>query len=106
MFDFETTVSGIEYRVRLLADEVSGLRKRLSDVEDECHTLQEALKEKEIIINTLKEENKVIKLGNRLSEREDTVEMKLKLNQMIRTIDKSLAMLKKEEFRAVAEERE
>ena len=74
MFDFETSVSGIEFKVRQ----------------------EEALKNKETIINNLKEENKLIRLGNRLTEGNDSAELKLKINQMIRTIDKSLEIMRSE----------
>ena len=96
MFDFETTVSGIEFKVRQLADEVQRLRKEVSERDDRIWELEEALKNNEITINNLKEENKLIKLGNRLTEGNDCAELKLKINQMIRAIDKSLDLLKAE----------
>ena len=96
MFDFETTVSGIEFKVRQLADEVQQLRRLLSERDDRVWELEEAIKNKEIIINNLKEENKLVKLGNRLTEGNDSAELKLKINQMIRAIDKSLDLLKAE----------
>ena len=94
MFDFETSVSGIEFKVRQLADEMERLRQLVSSKEDELCELQKAQKNNEIIINRLKEENKLVKLGNRLTEGSDSAELKLKINQMIRTIDKSLEILK------------
>ena len=96
MFDFETPVTGIEFKVRQLADEMNRLRTLVSEKEDECRELKEALNDKEIIINNLKEENKLIKLGNKLTEKGDCSEIKLKINQMIRTIDRSLEILKVE----------
>ena len=94
MFDFETSVSGIEFKVRQLADEVERLRRLVSAKEDELCDLKKALANQELIINNLKEENKLVKLGNRLTEGSDSAELKLKINQMIRTIDKSLEILK------------
>ena len=94
MFDFETTVSGIEHKVRQLADEVGRLRTALLESEDRCRELEKAIENKDILINNLKEENKIIKLGNRLTESGDGTELKLKINQMIRTIEKSLEILK------------
>ena len=94
MFDFETSVSGIEFKVRQLADEVGRLRALVSTKEDEVCDLKKALEKQEIVINNLKEENKLVKLGNRLTEGSDSAELKLKINQMIRTIDKSLEILK------------
>lgn len=93
MFDFETTVSGIEFKVRQLADEVQRLRTLVSERDDRVWELEEALKNKDILINSLKEENKLVKLGNRLTEGNDSAELKLKINQMIRAIDKSLEIL-------------
>lgn len=94
MFDFETTVSGIEFKVRQLSDEVQRLRGLVSERDDRVWELEEALKNKEITINKLKEENKLVKLGNKLTEGNDSAELKLKINQMIRTIDKSLELIK------------
>ena len=94
MFDFETSVSGIEFKVRQLADEVKRLRGLVDSQRDHVCELEEALKNKEILINNLKEENKLIKLGNRLTEGGDSTELKLKINQVIRAIDKSLEILK------------
>jgi predicted RNase H-like nuclease (RuvC/YqgF family) len=94
MFDFETTVSGIEFKVRQLADEVDRLRRLVEAREDRVRELEEALKNSEITINNLKEENKLVKLGNRLTEGNDSAELKLKINQMIRTLDRSLEILK------------
>ena len=96
MFDFETSVTGIEFKVRQLADEVVPLRQLVRASDDRCRELEEALKNKETIINNLKEENKLIRLGNRLTEGNDSAELKLKINQMIRTIDKSLEILRRE----------
>lgn len=93
MFDFETTVSGIEFKVRQLADEVARLREAVAERDERCMELEEALKNKDITINQLKEENKLVKLGTRLTERNDSAELKLKINQMIRAIDKSLEIM-------------
>lgn len=95
MFDFETTVSGIEFKVRQLADEVVRLRRQLDERNDRIYALEETLKNKEISINNLKEENKLVKLGNKLAEGRDSTELKLEINRMIRAIDKSLEILNK-----------
>ena len=95
MFDFETSVTGIEFKVRQLADEVARLRKLVSQKENRCDELEEALKNSQnTTITTLKEENKLLKLGNKLSEKGESAEIKLKINQMIRAIDKSLEIVK------------
>ena len=47
MFDFETTVAGIEHKVRLLADEVARLRTALYEKEDQLRDMEKALENKE-----------------------------------------------------------
>ena len=66
MFDFETTVSGIEFKIRQLADEVQRLRDEAAAGRRRIGELEEALKDREITINNLKEENKVYKLKKSL----------------------------------------
>ena len=70
------------------------LRRLVGERDERVCELEEALKNKEILINSLKEENKLIKLGNRLTEGRDSAELKLELNRMIRAIDKSLEIMK------------
>ena len=90
MFDFETTISGIEFKARQLAEEVARLRHMVEERDIRLMELNETVKNRDITINKLKEENKLVKLGNRLTEGRDSAELKLKINEMIRIIDRSL----------------
>jgi predicted RNase H-like nuclease (RuvC/YqgF family) len=94
MLDFETSLSGIEFKTRQLSDEVNRLRQLLEQSQQRCNSLQEALNNKETVINNLIEENKIVKLGNRLSDKNDSAEVKKKINEMIRAIDKSIQIIK------------
>ena len=40
MFDFETSVTGIEFKVRQLADEVQRLRKLVSQKDNRCDEIE------------------------------------------------------------------
>lgn len=95
MFDFETTLSGIEYKVRKLVDENNQLKARLLNMTEKNEELTEKNKEQEQRINKLIEENQIIKLRNTLVQKGDSAEIKLKINQLIRNIDKSLSLLNK-----------
>ena len=55
--------------------------------------LRETIKEQETIINQQKEETNILKLRNTLVQKGDSAEIKLKINQLIRNIDKSLSLL-------------
>ncbi len=95
MLDLETTVSGIEYKVRKLIEDNEKLRQQVERLSTEKQDLQKACDNQNILINNLKEQTKILKLGNALTQKGDSAEIKLKINQIIRGIDKSLALLTK-----------
>lgn len=95
MFDFETTLSGINYKIRQLIQENESLRRELLKSTEANEELKETIKNQEEKINQLKEETNILKLRNTLVQKGDSAEIKLKINQMIRNIDKSLALLTK-----------
>ena len=95
MFDFEAIVVEIARKVRKLAGENQRLRLEVEKANDRCKQLQEQLDNQNIVINNLKEQNNKLKLGNTLTQKGDSVEIRLKINQLIRSIDKSLALINK-----------
>ena len=97
MFDFETTVVEIELKVRKLIEENRLLRVEMEKSDRQCRELQEQVDKQNILINNLKEQNNNLKLGNTLTQKGDSVEIRLKINQLIRSIDKSLALINKSE---------
>lgn len=97
MNDYETTLAAIEYKVRKLIEKNERLHREVVELSNNIAILKEANKDKDIIINNLKEESKILKIRNTLNEKGDSTEIKLKINQLIRTIDKSLVLLNKME---------
>ena len=93
MFDFETTLSGIEYKVRQLIEQNNRLKADIAQLATEKEELNEKIKNQEDRINELKQETEILKIRNTLVEKGDSAEIKLKINQMIRNIDKSLTLL-------------
>ncbi|MBQ6238343.1 MAG: hypothetical protein IJK07_09025 [Bacteroidales bacterium] len=93
MFDFETTLSGIEYKVRQLIEQNNRLKADIAQLATEKEELNEKIKNQEDKINELKQETEILKIRNTLVEKGDSAEIKLKINQMIRNIDKSLTLL-------------
>ena len=93
MFDFETSLTGIDYKVRRLIDLNNGLKAENAKMKETIEELRETIKEQETIINQQKEETNILKLRNTLVQKGDSAEIKLKINQLIRTIDKSLSLL-------------
>ena len=97
MFDFETTVAEIELKVRKLKKENELLRAEMAKTNEQCRKIQEQNEQQNILINNLKEQNNNLKLGNTLTQKGDSVEIRLKINQLIRSIDKSLELINKSE---------
>ena len=93
MFDFETTLSGIEYKVRQLIEQNNRLKADIAQLATEKEELNEKIKNQEDKINELKQETEILKIRNTLVDKGDSAEIKLKINQMIRNIDKSLSLL-------------
>ena len=97
MFDFETTLSGIDYKVRRLIDENQRLKATVTELTEKNEELTEKNKQQQETEINLKEQIKILKLRNTLVQKGDSAEIKLKINQMIRNIDKSLSLLTKVE---------
>jgi hypothetical protein len=97
MFDYETTVAEIELKVRKLMEENDRLRASEESLARQCAELQGQIENNSIVINKLKEQNNILKLGNALTQKGDSAEIKLRINQLIRSIDKSLSLINKSE---------
>lgn len=95
MHDLEATIASIEQKVGALIEENQRLRSEVEKVHKENEELQKEKESNIILINNLQENNKILKLGNALTQKGDSAEIKLKINQLIRSIDKSLATLTK-----------
>ena len=93
MFDFETTLSGIEYKVRQLIEDNNRLKDKVLELTEANEELNEYIKNKDNKIKELIEETQILKLRNTLVQKGDSAEIKLKINQLIRNIDKSLSLL-------------
>ncbi len=93
MFDFETTLSGIEYKIRQLIEQNDKLKGQVMQLKEQNEEQAEIIKQQEKNISQLKEETQILKIRNTLVDKGDSAEIKLKINQMIRNIDKSLSLL-------------
>ena len=93
MFDFETTLSGIEYKIRQLIEQNDKPKGQVMQLKEQNEEQAEIIKQQEKNISQLKEETQILKIRNTLVDKGDSAEIKLKINQMIRNIDKSLSLL-------------
>ncbi|MBQ3579570.1 MAG: hypothetical protein II975_01020 [Bacteroidales bacterium] len=95
MSEVEDLLERIERRAEALVRENARLRGKIGDLDRKREEMQKAIKDKDILINNLTEQNKILKLGNALTQKGDSTEIKLKINQLIRDIDKSLSLMTK-----------
>lgn len=93
MSDYITLISGIEYKVRKLLEIKEKDKKRINILTDQKLKLEEQIKEQKLNINNLKEQIKKIKIAKSLENSDGTVEAKLKINELVREIDKCIGLL-------------
>lgn len=95
MSEVDDLLERIEKRVADLVNENISLHDSISSLDRERGSMQKALEDKDILINNLTEQNKILKLGNALAQKGDSTEIKLRINRLIKDIDKSLSLLTK-----------
>lgn len=93
-----TIIVSIEYRLRLLIDRNAGLEQRNTELESELERLELELRKQKEIIEELEEEIRIYKLGEAINNKSSDIrEVKLKINELVRKIDRSIDIIKEEE---------
>ncbi|MBR5784281.1 MAG: hypothetical protein IKY43_03840 [Bacteroidales bacterium] len=96
MFGFETTLSGIDFKVRKLIERCHATEREMVEEKQKNQELLKTIEEQKETIKSLEEQNKILKLRNTLeATKGDSAEVKLKINQLIREIDRSIDLLTK-----------
>ncbi len=93
MKDVATLVSGIEYKLRKLIDQHQSTRDENSRLINEIQELKKVINEQKQTISQLEEKSKILKLAKTLETKEGNVEAKLKINELVREIDKCIGLL-------------
>jgi len=93
MGDVATLVSGIEYKVRKLTEQHHYLREQNEVFSSEIQKLKKSNEEQKTTINQLEEKIKVLKLAKALETKEGNIESKVKINEMLREIEKCIGLL-------------
>ena len=93
MKDVATLVSGIDYKVRKLIEHHGTLRTANENYISEIRELRLVNGEQKLKIRQLEENIKLLKLAKTLENKEGNVEAKLKINEIVREIDKCIGLL-------------
>ena len=96
MSDIKSLVTNLEKKIEKLVDLHRHSSKELSALKQNTHELKQTIEQQKQTIKDLEEKNKVIKLSKSISgNNENTHELKLKINELVREIDKCTALLNK-----------
>lgn len=96
MSDVKFWVSNLERKVEKLINLHRQMFKELSVLKQNNNELKKTIEEQKQTIKELEEKNKILRLSKLTSvNHENTHELKLKINELIREIDKCTALLNK-----------
>ena len=94
MDNLSLIVSSLQLKIKKLAQGHNKLHEENSKLIKEHDQMLQKVDEYKNTIYKLEEKNKVIKLAKTLAgANEDSVEVKLKINELVREIDKCIALL-------------
>jgi len=97
MEDLQTLIVGIDYKVRKLLDDKRKLEKEIEGLKTDKDEINKIVLEQSEVINNLKEQITTLKLGEAIKSSSDITEVKLKINNLVRKIDRCVGMITKTE---------
>lgn len=96
MTDAKAIVTSLENKIEKLVDSYQKMKRELSTIQNQNNHLNQTIDVQKQTIKELEEKNKVLKLTKSLSTtNENTQDLKLKVNELIREVDKCIALLNK-----------
>jgi len=96
MSDIKSLVTNLEKKIEKLVDLHRHTSKELSTFKQNNHELKQTIEQNKQTIKDLEEKHKVLKLSKLITgNNENTHELKLKINELIREVDKCTSLLNK-----------
>jgi len=95
MQDLKLLLSGIEYKLRKLINTAQKLNSENKILKEEKKEYEQTIEKQKNIIKELEEKIKVLKIAKSLDGSSNTFEQKVKINEMLREIDKCIGLLNK-----------
>ena len=92
MADFNVLVNAIENKVKALIEQNKALKNEVEKLRSTCDRDQQQLGLKDKEIEELTEKNKILRIATGGREG-DNREIKLKINEIVREVDKCIAQL-------------
>jgi predicted RNase H-like nuclease (RuvC/YqgF family) len=93
MKDVAHLVSGIEYKLGKLIAQQQLHRAENQKYQSEINELKQVISDQKNMISQLENKIKLLKITKTLETKEGNVEAKLKINELVREIDKCIGLL-------------
>ncbi|MGB1316613.1 MAG: hypothetical protein ACPG5W_00330 [Flavobacteriales bacterium] len=94
MENLDTYISGLSQRVEKLVAAQSDLKNENSELRSRNAELEQAVNDQKNVLSKLEEENKVVKIAKAVTDDdEDRKEQRKRLNELVREVDKCIALL-------------
>ncbi|HNW89919.1 MAG TPA: hypothetical protein PKN48_09670 [Bacteroidales bacterium] len=94
MEDLAALMSGIEFKTHQLIKQVNALKHENAEVKKELDLLIKSEQENKEKIKYLEEKNKILRIAKTI-EGEDKTKAKLRINELLREVDRCIALLNK-----------
>jgi uncharacterized protein YgbK (DUF1537 family) len=90
----DTYISGLSQRVEKLVSAQSNLKTENAELRSRNSELEQAVNDQKNVLSKLEEENKVVKIAKAVTDDdEDRKEQRKRLNELVREVDKCIALL-------------
>lgn len=95
MTSAETLTTGIEYKVRKLLENNNALKAENEKLSQEAKALNAKIENLKANVSELENKIIVVKLAKTLNKEESRTNVKLKINELVRDIDRCIGLLNK-----------
>lgn len=93
MGDLNTLLLGIEYKLKKLLEQNERCKKENQLLQNEIEEIKQINLDKNQTIDKLKDELQKVKLAKSIDSEEGSNDAKLKINELVREIDKCIGLL-------------
>ena len=93
MDDLSVLVSGIEFKLRRLVNDNSKLKNDIIELNKKISEQDKIIEEQKKTIENLEEKIKILKITKTLTSSKDSHDVKIKVNEALREIDKCIGLL-------------
>jgi len=93
MENIAEVITSLEFKVKRFIEKHTILKENLQRSQDEIQELKTINEQNQKTINELKDKIKLLKIAKSTETKEGAVDAKLKINEMVREIDKCIGLL-------------